>query len=325
MTVNRSTPVVPCLLAAMLGGGCGSGGAKSLPPEYRVVASHLGHGLKSNPADFRNDKGFAELIAEGHSAILDLRGVKSNDSDLNYIASQGESAYSEAVRRFEQINALPKPPDAGSLLVESFVHGLYGNLFAAYALGVDADNKQKAILAEVQGLAAAVEKADAAHLLLPKVAPRYAAPVTPRPGRVRVDFDECWYGCEPYDWCRLYNAGAALEDCTVVVEMRGAAGEARTNVHFLRKWAGNSWVHARYDAGTELNGRRVGKMTVLHVDTVGVTVLSPGFSTRVDYTYAGAEKDKDVAELCKDMKLGWRYGRLPVCWSTRNGSPIHVG
>ncbi len=278
-----------------------------MPPEYRVVAKHLAHELKQNVSDFRNDKGMAEIIAEGHAAVMDLRNIKSSDEDIEYIAAHGGAACAEAVRRMERINALPKPPDAGSLFVESFIHGLYGNVYAGYALGTDADNKQKAILAEVDPLAAAVEQADAAHLLLPKVAERYSASVADAPGRIRVDFDESWYGWGPYDWCCLYNEGAELEDCTVIVDMKGAAGDVRRNVHYVQKWPSKSWMYARYDPGTDLNGRRVGRMTVVGVNTVNVTVLSPGFSTQVAYLYQGAEKDKDIAERCKKMTIRWRY------------------
>ena len=284
-----------------------SSGPKTLPSEYRILAKHLAQSLKSDFKDFRNNKGMAEIIAEGHSAVMDLRGVKSNDADINYIATQGESACADAVRRMERINSLPKPQDVGSLMVESFLHGLYGNVYAGYALGTDADNKQKAISVEVEGLIGAVEKADAAQILLPKVAEKYAAPMSSNTGRIVVDFDESWGAWGPYDYCCLYNKGADLEDCTVLVEMKGAKGDVRKNVHYVQRWASNSWMIARYDPGTKLLGRDVGRMTVYDVSTVEATVLSPKFSTKVNYVYEGAEKDKDVARRCKELTVSWRY------------------
>ena len=233
---------VPALVICSLGilSGCGrsnprshTGSGKALPAEYRVVATCLAHPLKANATDFRTDKSMAEAIAEGQSQVMDLRKVKSADSDLTQIAAQGESACSEVVRRLEQINALPKPPNAGSLFAESFLHGFFGDVSGGFALGADADQKQKAILVELEGLAAALDKADAAHLLLPKVAEAYAVPITDNPGRILVDFDESWYGWGPNDWCRLCNAGAELENCTVVVDLRGQNGQTRRNVHFV--------------------------------------------------------------------------------------------
>jgi len=137
--------------------GCGSESSakvgtpsvKPLPPDFRVLAEHLVLAMKPSPNDFRDDKGLSEIIAEGHLAVLALRGIQSEDSDVTYVATQGQAACGEAVSRLERINAMPKPPGLGSLFVESFIHGLYGNVFYGYALGVNAEEKQKAIMAEV--------------------------------------------------------------------------------------------------------------------------------------------------------------------------------
>lgn len=280
---------------------------KPLPSEYRVVANYLSHDLKPSPKDFqKKNKDMTAIIAEIHSAIMDLREVKSTDKDLLYIAKQGDDALTEAIKRIERLKGLPKPQDLGSLIVESFIHGLFGNVYAGYALGTDADKKQKAILDEIKGLAVALEKADAIHLLLPKVAERYAAPISPN-RRIKVDFNGSWYGLIPNDWIAIYNAGDELEDCTIVVEMRGADGEIRKNVHFVPKWSGNSWLYGCYSPGTDLDGCIIGKMKVENVETVEVTILSPKFSTKVSYTYHGAERDKDIAECCKNITLGWEY------------------
>jgi len=300
----------------------GGGTAKTLPPEYRTLAGHLGQSLKPNVNDFRDDKSTTDIVAEGHAAILDLRAIKSSDTDIGYIASQGATAYGDAVSRMERINALPKPPSAGSLFVESFVHGLYGNVYAGYALGADADSKQKAILDEVTGLVAAIEKADATHLLLPRVAERYAAPVSPAPGRVMVDLDESWNAWGPHDWLSLYNAGGDIEDCTVVVDLKGVAGQSRRNVHFVKKWAGKSWLYARYDPGTAIGERRVGRMTVTDVASIGVRVLSPQFSTELQYTYAGAEKAKDVARRIADVKPYITCRVRDSAWGASSGKVI---
>lgn len=290
--------------------GSSNGGSttqKGLPSEYRTLAESLSLDIRSDPKQYRDNKGMAEIIGEGHTAVMALRGIKSSDSDINYIAGQGQAAFSDAISRLERINSLPKPPGEGELFVSSFIDGFFFNFAGAYERGRDAEDKQRAIINEVQGLIGAIDKADAAQTLLPKVAERYAAPVSTNAGRFRVDLDESWGPFGPHDWLCLYNNGPELEDCTVLVELTGANGDVRKNVHFLRKWSGNTWMYARYAPGHDVLGRKVGRMTVNSVNTVDVTIFSPQYSTKVHYVYQGAENDKDVAERCKDATLKWRY------------------
>ncbi len=284
----------------------GAAAPKALPPEYRTLAEILSLDIRSDPKQYRDNEGMAEIIGEGHTAVMALRGIKSSDSDINYIAAQGQAAFSDAISRLERINSLPKPPGEGELFVSSFIDGFFSNFAGAFERARDAEDKQRAIINEVEGLIGAIDKADAAQTLLPKVAERYAAPVSTNAGRIRVDLDESWGPFGPHDWLCLYNTGPDLEDCTILVELTGANGDVRKNVHFLRKWSGNSWMYARYAPDYDLLGRK-GRMTVYNVDTVDVTIFSPKFSTTIHYVYTGAEKDKDVAEWCKDAHLTWWY------------------
>jgi hypothetical protein len=296
-------------------------GRPALPPEYGIVARNLGQSLESSPDAFRNNKGMAEIIAEGHSAVMALSNVKSSDQNINYVAEFGGQAVSDAVLHLERLDALPKPPSAGSLMFNSFLDGLFGNLRGGYDRGVDAQSKQDAIFAELQALAATCERVDAASLLLQKVAEKYGAPMTSAEDRINIYFSESWYGTGPYDWCGFYNSGGELDDCTLIVELTGAEGEQRKNVHYLGKWPSKSWVYARYEGGTQLENRSIGRTTVYNVDKVDATVLSPRFSGRVNYVYTGAEKDKRVAEYCKDMKLSWRYQPFDkgIIWDDQRG------
>lgn len=298
----------------------GSTAPKALPPEYRTLAENLSLDIHSDPKQYRDNKGLTEIIPEGHTAVMALRGINSSDSDITYIAGQGQAACSDATSRLEKINSLPKPPGEGELFVGSFIDGFFFNFGGAYERGRDAEDKQKAIINELQGLIGATDKLDAAQVLLPKVAERYAAPIS-SVGRVRVDFDESWGAFGPHDWLSLYNTGPDLDDCTILVELKGAKGDVRKNVHFLRKWSGNSWQYARYAPGYDLLGRKVGRMTVYNVDTVDVTIFSPKYSTKIHYVYTGAEKDKKVAERCKDATLKWRYQPFEsgIVWNTDRG------
>jgi|GEM_PF-2186402 len=316
--------VVLCLLLSLIGCGgesnvsnntnappakVGTPSVKPLPPEFRVLAEQLVLDMKLSPDDFRDDKGLPEIIAEGHSAVLALRGIRSDDFDITYVANQGQAACGEAVSRFERINAMPKPPGAGSLFVESFIHGLYGNVFYGYALGVDAEEKQKAIMAEVQVLLAAMDKIDATQMMLPRIAEKYAATPSDPNGRIVIDIDESWGWYGPNDWLKIYNTGPQdLEDCTIQVHLTGETGKSRKNVHFIRHWPANSWRYARYEPGQEILDRpEAGKSTVTKIQEADVSIWSPKYTTTLSYVYQGAEKDKDIADWCKDLKFTGRY------------------
>ena len=246
-----------------------------LPAEYRTLAENLALDIKLSPDQFRDNKGTSELLAEGHRAIMALRGIKSSDRDIAYVTVQAQEAFSEAIKRMERANALPKPPGAGELFVSSFIDGFFGNVFGGYARGKEAEDKQAAIIAEVQPLIAALEKADAAQQLLPKIAEKYSATFCDSTDRIAVDFDESWGWFGPHDWCSFGNRGTALRDCTVVVQLTGARGDVRKNVHFIKEWPANSWLYARYAPGQEILGSQTGRMTVNEVKQVDVTVYSP--------------------------------------------------
>jgi hypothetical protein len=310
------------MLVAFLLTGCGSGtptnkslpGAtvdpvpsKALPPEYQTLVENLSLEMKSSPNQYRDNKSITELMSEGHRTVMALRGIHSSDPDIAYIAKQGDSAYSEALNRLERINALPKPPDAEELFFSSFIDGFFGNFSGGYSRGRDAENKQNAIIGEAQALVAAIEKADTAHQLLTSVAEKYSAPLTTSTGRIRVDFDESWGWWGPHDWFSVHNNGPALQDCTIAVQMTGAKGDVRKNVHYVKNWPNNSWLYGRYERGQEILGRKAGRMTVYVVQKVDVTVYSPKFATVINYVYQGAEKDKKIAEKCKDLKVSCRY------------------
>ena len=280
-----------------------------LPPEYRVLAETLALGMKSSPDQFRDDMGTAESIASLHSGVIALRGIQSSDTDITYVASQGEEAVSDAVSRFERINSLPKPPDACTQFVTSFIGGFYtgytgdpSGLAGGFAAGVDAENKWKAIVDELQASIAAIEKLDEIHMMLPMISKKYAAAPSSASGRIVVDIDESWGGFGPNDWLYINNNGPDLEDCTIQVQLTGSTGEVRKNVHFVRHWPANTRMYARYEPGLEILGRQVGKTTVPQIQKADISIWSPQFTTSLTYSYQGAEKDKDIAGRCKKMR-----------------------
>lgn len=294
-----------------------------LPGEYRILAEHLALEMKNSPDQFGEEQEMAAVLAEGHMAVMGLRSLHSDDEDISYVATQGVLAYSDALTRMERINSLPKPPGVGELMVESFIHGFYGNVFYSYVLGVDAEEKQKAIVEELGGLVAATQKADAAQMLLPEIARKYAADETDSDGRIIVNIDEAWGWIGPKDWLSLYNAGPALEDCTIQVDLVGGTGQSRKNVHFIRDWPSETWLYTRYEPAAGIpNHPDAGRTTVAAIQSATVSVLSPKLSTRVEYTYSGAEKDKDIQSWCSDLKFIGRYEPFEagLVWNTERGA-----
>ena len=255
----RTTSVTPFLLMGMLSFGCNKDHeVKTLPPEYRVLATVLAQETKNSTEGFRDNLGLPEIIAGLHSGVLDLRGIKSTNTDITYIADLGDKALTEAVRRLEKLKNLPKPPGEGELFFSSFIDGFFGNFQGGYARGKDAENKQEALLVEGQGLIAALEKLDSASLLLLRVAKEYSNPTVANAGRLRVYFHEKWGGRLSHDWMFLRNDGLEMEDCTILVEIMGQDGKVRKNVHFVPEWSSNTLVCCRYDS----------YFTVNNVDTV---------------------------------------------------------
>jgi hypothetical protein len=215
----------------------------------------------------------------------------------------------DGVARLERINALPKPPGDGRLAVESFIHGFYGNVFYGYARGVDAEEKQNAILDEVQGMLAAGDKMEAAQQMLPQIAQKYAAKPSNSQGRILVDIDGSWGSVGSDDWLSIYNVGQDdLVDCTIQVVLIAESGETHKNVHFVRHWPSRSWMEARYSPGKEIGDRPEAlKTTVRAIQEADVSIWSPKFTTRLNFIYHGPEKDKDVARYCEDLKFTGRY------------------
>jgi hypothetical protein len=56
---------------------------RPMPPEYRVLAKSLGMDMKPSLDLFRDDESLSQIIAEGHSAVMDLRGIRSSYQQIS--------------------------------------------------------------------------------------------------------------------------------------------------------------------------------------------------------------------------------------------------
>ncbi len=296
--------------------------SKPLPEEYRVLASHLSMKMKTDPDQFRNNRELAEIMAELQSALLDLREIKSNDKEIMYLSNQVQDTNTLILQCINNLNALPKPPDQGTLFVGSMLDGFFGNFLGSYHRGLDAEAKQNALNVELQSAIAAADKIDAALQLLPKVAKKYSATLCDSTGRIVVDFNESWGDSRPEDWLVLQNHGETLENCTISVQLTGASGKVRKNVHFLKTWPKNTSMWGRYQSGEKLLGRTVDRTTVTNVQKLNITIYSPQFATQIHYVYQGAEKDKDITHICKDLSFQGAYQPYEsgILWDTQRGA-----
>ncbi len=334
ISVNQIIASVCVLSLTLMLLGCGSDttashlpkystpSSKPLPVEFRVLASHLSMEMKSDPGQFRNNREMTEIMAEFQYALLDLREIKSNDKEIMYLTEQVQNVIPVILKGLDNLNSLPKPPDAGTLFVGSMLDGFFGDFVGGYHRGLDAEAKQNALKAELQSAIAATDKLEAALQMLPKVAEKYSATLSDSTGRIVVDFNESWGDSGPKDWLVLQNLGETLEDCTILVQLTGASGEVRKNVHFLKTWPTNTSMWGRYQGGQKILGRTVDKTTVTYVQEMEITIYSPQFATQIQYVYKGAEKDKDVAHLCKNLSFQGAYQpyEAGVLWDTQRGA-----
>ena len=220
------------------------------------------------------------------------------------------------------MNALPKPPSDNEVLFQSVIAGLLigepiSGAIAGAKIGSDADQKWKAIAVEQKALRAAVTKLDAAHMMLPIIAKKYAVLPTQSSSRIIANVDEAWLPTS-FDWISLYNNGPALQDCTIAIQLSGLNGESRKNVHFVRDWPSNTYVYARYKPGNN---------TVIGIQNAEISIWSPKFTTATTYVYQGPEKDKDFARICSNIEITGSY--LPytsgILWDTQRGVKFTLG
>ncbi len=331
--LNLLLVVVSTLPMALLLSGCGNNASQGnlpkystpsstpFPAEYRVLAQNLGMELKSDPDQFQNDREISDVMAELQSVLLDLREIKSNDKEITFLSDQARDAITVILQRLDNVNSLPKPPDAGTLIVGSILDGLVGNFEGSHHRGLEAEAKQNALNAEIQSMIAALDKVDASLQLLPKIAEKYSATLSDSTGRIKVDFNEAWGASGSDDWLLLQNRGETLEDCTILVQLTGAKGDIRKNVHFLKTWPTDTSMWGRYQTGKEVLGRTVEKTTVTNVKKLDITIYSPQFATQFQYVYQGAEKDKDIAQICKDLSFQGSYQpyQAGIVWDTQRG------
>lgn len=277
----------------------------TLPIEYPVLAEVLGMPLFRNPQDFWKQEDATKVY---HHNIMTLQRIKSIDPDITYITNLAQTGYSDSLHSVEQLSTLPKPQSDGSTFVESFIHGALGDVRHGFELDARNQQLQNGLSVELDKLVAAENRIDLAHQLLAKVAANYA-PVIPKqstPQRIFISFDESVRPNE-LDWNKIYNGGPEIVFATIVVELTGANGETRKNIHFVKAWPQNTWLYCPYTAGVLIKDKMEGRRSVTAVQKVQVTVLSPDLAIQQSYNRTQADKDKDFQRTYGAVKFECGY------------------
>jgi hypothetical protein len=274
-----------------------------LPADYLTLASLLSMPISADIADFLKPVNHELLIQE---SIMVLKKLDPADQDLAHIKTLVLENYQNASRTFQKLKVLPRPQDDGSIFLESFIFGALGDIKHGLDLGTQNDQARAAIFQELENLFACDDALDLSNQLLANVAVRLQPRTVVQDTQTVVDFDEAFLQ-DRYDLCKLYNSGQLRKNCTIVVELTGAQGHSRKNVHFLKEWPANTWVYCPYSAGTHFNGKVRASKTVHTVKTVKVTTYDPSLTTSQVYAYDEAHKAIDIKTHCDGLRFTCKY------------------
>ncbi|MDR2172006.1 MAG: hypothetical protein LBP59_17820 [Planctomycetaceae bacterium] len=290
---------------------------KEFPSELRVVAKYLGDGLHTSYEAAAKQMNAEDLMVYLHTWDIELHKISSKNPDINYLISEATKNFDEMKNIKEVYDSLPKPDGWGQLKVfgTSFLDGFLlgsglpptGKSISTYTQERD---KEIAVQNTVEAMSKALEKHYGICRLLPKVAQNFSAKVT-KNNRFTVDFFEP-PSTTVSDSLTIYNGGQDLHNCTLEVKIIGEDANVVTNVFFVEEWKRNTWLYALSN---------ISFITTTKVERLEVTILSPEYSTTIEYNYNQKERDKDYAAFLKDVRLiavGYRFRKEGVFkdWET---------
>lgn len=291
----------------------GDSAKTTAPPEaFIVLSEHL-----ADLHHTRRDVSSAEMklpqtIAVYRKAVRDLFAIAatSDDSALAALANESAEAGLDMLIQLKLLEALPKPPEADELMAEGLVRllfrgfGILGRVEEIYRQDANLQNTFRALIA-------ASERREQAQLKLPALAAKYAGPPFTVGNAVTVDFDETWLPERP-DWIALVNnTGATLHHCSIAVELQGKNQATKQNLHFIREWAPAVAIYGEYAGSVKVQDKTLRRASVPLVQNVKVSLWSDELSQEnLIYNYAGAERNKDIAQYLTKMNFVSYYRRF---------------
>jgi hypothetical protein len=281
------------------------------PDELRIVAKSLAEELFPDVDKALEEPSEKESRLKLLTYKLDLAKVKSKDTEIQLITTDALTAFSEVITRLDRIKDLPKPdnwaPFWGGLLDGSLLVMGAPPTGASIQTVQDETAKGNAIAIEVQAFIKAFSKAETAQRLLPRVCKQYCAVPTKTNNdeRISVRFHSL---LEKGGMYILTNQGEALDDCLFEITVSNSSGKKATFCGFAERWEQGQVYYVHGIIGFDLgNEEMLGQMCVPQVSKVEVTLLSPKFSTSVQYAYDKAERGKTYAILFKNVKATGSY------------------
>lgn len=288
----------------------------ALHADYVAVASRLADPMMERTDEPPWRKDLTQIIAEGQVKVLAYREVaaRTPDRTLAFVAAEGADSGSALLQAHQAMSMLRQDEGLGQLLLMGA--GLWlgePGMVLSGAQGVLAADGAHA--QQKTAWTSAFVRSRAAQLMLPTLAERCAWRAPVEPAALRIDVDESFAGSADHDLLALTNtAGRALHNCTVLVELRGAAGDVAQNVHFVRVWEPGSERYARYGIGVDTPRGPVGRQTVYGIQEVRVSMWSDECRAGpLVCTYPGPERDRDIAAVLEsNMKVAATYVPHPL-------------
>lgn len=301
---------------------------KPLPPEYRTLAKVLCLRMETSADESSNKFNDTEWLSEINSALSDFKNMDSQDDDIEYISNEGAKVLSDMLSNYEELNKIPKADTSWDSVFTIVNEMLMLKTDSLHKRVLDIENIQANILSSLQTFVLNHQKATAMQLMLPKVANKYSASFCDSTGRISLDFDESWGSQGPYDWLKIFNSGAPIKDCTIVVELTSENGEKQRNVHYLEELPSKTWMYARYEDGLKIDliEKQINRTTVENVSNIELTLYSPKYATQITYKYKAEEFEKDVAKYCKSLNFKGSYQPFVdgIIWDTERGAKIKL-
>ena len=298
------------------------------PPGYATLARLLADDLEADPALPRPVPDLDHARARCRDGAAELAHLAPGDPEVDTLASRARSALEDAAASLGRLDALPRPPGAVALFAEGVARGYVGDVLGVIGRALDLQGRQSELEAEVHRLLSAMRRIEAATLELPRLAARFAGPPAPGPPPIAVDLDAAWGPVGPDDRITLVNrSGAALHDCTVLVELRGPAGETARNAHFVPEWPAGGPISARYSPGGGLPGEAMALHTVPGVESVIVSAWADELRCEgMAWAYSGPERDLDVGRCLGPMRVAAEYRPFSrgLLWNTQRGLRVRL-
>ncbi|MDB5340528.1 MAG: hypothetical protein JWN70_6147 [Planctomycetaceae bacterium] len=295
-----------------------------LPTEYAAVARHLTDSCQLD-RDFHEPKPeIAQVIAQFKGMLVDLKEIKTTDAEVAGLVVDVHQATEKTMTAMERIDALPKPPSDGEMVLDGLLRGFVGDFAGGVQRVNEVGGQINALKDQARNVITGLRQLQTAKLQLPHLAKKHGGPPVVRGQTVLIDYDEAWGPHGPKSELMLVNNFGDLHNCTILIEIQGAT-EVTQNVHFLADWKGDCPIYASYSPGIAILDETPIKQSVPAVQRLVVSIWADELTQEnIQYQYAGNEQAKDVARYCKDLKISLEYRPFQKgsLWNTHRG--IHL-